>query len=265
MNTWSARLVCKGSPAELVSGWRVIRGYLGKQLGIDPETNFISQGVGKRRKLRDPGKALGLDEIENEILLDDSATFRVGVGGPYDRAVARVFGSIPGGIGDANYNLSVHLDSSPDWVPLMRMAGSVMELVYGFSYNPGYLVWQSEMDIGRYENNFGSAEQRPKIMKGEPPIDRLVIDTSRNPGTLIRENGEFMGVAADMWFAPRFWERRKLNPADVLRAVPGATAEEVHGLTRIRSHEREFDRPDGEQGEIQKALWKVLFGREVKW
>ncbi|WP_367873612.1 hypothetical protein [Luteolibacter sp. Populi] len=140
-----------------------------------------------------------------------------------------------------------------------------MDLVYAYPYLPFYAGWQSEMDIERYEKFFEPAGSRPKVMRGEEPWRRPAIDTSLNPGREFSDNGEFKGVAAEMWFAPRFWERRKLSPADVLRAVPGATAEEVHGLTRIRSQEREFDRPDGEQGEIQKALWKVLFGREVKW
>lgn len=260
-----ARLIHTGSSPELVTGWRVMRGFLEKQAGLSPAANFISEGVGCRRKFREHDRPLSLDEIENEILLDDAPSFSVGLGGVHEKAIARAVGYQRDVAGDTLFTLSFESEDAPDWSPLMAMSNAVLNLVYGYSHLQSYVGWQLESDIRRYEKNYGSAESRPKIIKGPPPLDGLAIDTSRNPGREVQENGEFQGVAADMWFAPRFWERRKLTPEDVVRAVPSAKAEDAMGLTRIRSFPREFDRPDGEQGEIQKALWKVLFDREVEW
>ncbi|WP_367873614.1 hypothetical protein [Luteolibacter sp. Populi] len=265
MNRWAARLVTEGSPPDLVSGWRVMRAFIEKQLGISPSANFINVGRGRRSKFREYDRPLTLDEIEEEIVLDDDCAFVVSVGDLHEKAIARLAGSCQVESGDSIFTLSLWSDRRADWTPLVSMANAVLDLIYGYPYLPFYAGWQSETNIGRYEQCYGPADSRPKVMSGFPPIERLVIDTSLNPGREFSDNGEFKGVAAEMWFAPRFWERRELSPADVLLAVPGATAEEIHGLTRICSQEREFDRPDGEQGEIQKALWKVIFNREVRW
>jgi hypothetical protein len=116
------------------------------------------------------------------------------------------------------------------------------------------------------DDDFVSPEE-PRIAKHlpmkrselPPPLDRMEIDTSRNPGRYIVRKSYIEAVGAIMWFGEPFWERTGASKADVLAAEWLQVSEPYPGVLRVQAADRPFSSPDGEIGEAQARLRSLLF------
>jgi hypothetical protein len=63
-----------------------------------------------------------------------------------------------------------------------------------------------------------------------PPLDKMIVDTSRNPGRRILRDGHIEAIGHRMWLGPEFLAR-----------VPGADRKSILAARELRVTER----PDG--------------------
>ena len=102
------------------------------------------------------------------------------------------------------------------WV--MECAGP-MNIVMGRTYDDEYDYWQNAKDPALYSTAGRSIEGLPLRSNGFPePLERLEIDTSRNPGRPVLRGGYIECVGSTMWLGPSFWSLTGADPSAV-RAV----------------------------------------------
>jgi hypothetical protein len=150
--------------------------------------------------------------------------------------------------------------------PLMDGLASLGKLALAVMDNHDYSVWQRCTDPKYYAERYGSIDGFPLIhVAPNPPFpaeDRL--DTSTNPGRGERVNGGPAMVAADMWLGPAFWNYAPCTREEVLRQPWLEVCDTEHSLY-LKAYPEPFTRPDGEQGEIQRRLWQLLFHSDCRW
>jgi len=151
-------------------------------------------------------------------------------------------------------------------LPLVEELASVGELALAVVLDARYGSWQRCSDLEYYSEHFGSTEGLRIIRKlAIPPIpERLVLDTSTNPGRNEVINGGPAMVAADMWLGPAFWEYAPCTRKDVIRQR-WLEVRDTESFLYIKAYPEPFTRPDGEQGEIQRRLWKQVFHSDCRW
>jgi hypothetical protein len=94
--------------------------------------------------------------------------------------------------------------------------------------------------------------------------DSFKLDTSTNPGRNDKINGGPAMVAADMWLGPAFWKYAPCHKEEVI-SQPWLKVRDTEHFLHINSFPEPFTRPDGEQGEIQRKLWRLLFHSDCQW
>jgi len=124
----------------------------------------------------------------------------------------------------------------------------------------GYTFWQNAEDPLEYQAAGRSYDGLPLVSNGLPsPLQKLVVDTSRNPGRRIIKIGYVEVVGHAMWFGRPFWNvvgshRRQ----DLLAATAYKTTEMPNGIVRIVASEEPF--VDETTKEVQEDLRRLLFG-----
>jgi len=87
---------------------------------------------------------------------------------------------------------------------------------------------------------------------------------STNPGRQDRINDGPAMVAADMWMGQAFWTYAPCTKAEVL-AQHWLEVRDTEHYLYIKAYPEPFTRPDGEQGEVQRQLWQLLFHSDSHW
>jgi hypothetical protein len=73
-------------------------------------------------------------------------------------------------------------------------------------YDSEYEFWQNAADPLQYQARNRSHEGLPMRSNGfPPPLEQMVIDTSRNPGRRFLRRGFVEGVGCPMWLGETFW------------------------------------------------------------
>ena len=140
------------------------------------------------------------------------------------------------------------------------------ELISAFVLDAEYHRWQNTIDPELYKLAGRPFTHLPMKSNGKPPpIDRVIIDTSRNPGRWILHRADQIveAVGAVMWLGPTFAER---TDADLERLRESTWCEVVemdNGVTRVQVRDACFDSAEGEQGALQNRLRAALFPRNV--
>jgi hypothetical protein len=262
-----------GGEASLIDSWLSIGRFI-DAAGLEIPEFYLDRGQGVRRKFRDPRKALSAGQVLEEIRADNSNGYLVRGGRKRQGAVdldeettSSVIRAMltEKGKGLLELSFASIAESRPDWQSLILDLHRSSGIVYASTVLGQYSAWQNCTDVGSYERFYGPSTARPKIKTDV--LGDLVeeIDTSLNPGRGERGNAGPMAVGAEMWFGEAFWSRYQVDKNLVLRALTRFEPREVDGSIYLKSYETDFDQPDGEQGEIQKLLWQVLFNRETSW
>lgn len=122
-----------------------------------------------------------------------------------------------------------------------------------------YTLWQNAADPLQYQAAGRSYDGLPLVSNGLPsPLQKLVVDTSRNPGRRIIKVGYVEAVGHAMWFGRPFWNlvgnhRRQ----DLLTATAYKAAEIPNGIVRVVASEEPF--VDETTKEVQEDLRRLLF------
>lgn len=148
-----------------------------------------------------------------------------------------------------------------DWVSAFDgNADFVMAWVADVDYDH----WQNSTDPMEYEVVGRSYAHLPLRSNGMPfPLERMEIDTSRNPGRWRFGTGYIEAVGATMWLGSSFWEltgadRSKLENVTWLKRF-----EQTPNLMKIQAADACFTTGEGEIGERQFLLRTLLFPQQV--
>lgn len=137
----------------------------------------------------------------------------------------------------------------------ITLNGFVQAWVSDVEYNH----WQNANDPAEYEIAGRDFSRFPMKSNGlPPPVQRLEIDTSGNPGRWVLRSGYVEAIGAIMWLSELFWDRvgrdrkSRVNSAEWLR-----TSEPVEEIVEVRISERCFI--SGETADIQNRLRALLY------
>lgn len=132
--------------------------------------------------------------------------------------------------------------------------------VQGCLVNSDYSFWQNAADPLQYQAAGRSLAGLPMISNGLPkPLQKLVIDTSVNPGRRTLRVGYIEMVGHVMWFGPRFRALAGISRRqDLLACANLRTSEMRHDILRTIVSESAF--VDESSKEAQNSLRRLLFG-----
>ncbi|GAB5444017.1 MAG: hypothetical protein Fues2KO_43660 [Fuerstiella sp.] len=132
---------------------------------------------------------------------------------------------------------------------------------HGWAFDWDFYRRQNQNDPKLYAILHGDPSGLPLVNNGLPaPLNRMVIDTSNNPGRRIVRKGYVEAVGSTMWFSEKLLRRLKLSP-DELLSQPWLNAEQQGNVIRIQVQEQPFTSAEGIAGELQDRLREFLFGR----
>lgn len=151
------------------------------------------------------------------------------------------------------------------WVPLVEALARTGRLAIAGTSDAHYSRWQGCTDPVWYSKNYGSTAGFRITRPFPPPLDHIEkLDITVNPGRFDSCGHGAAFVRADMWLGPAFWDYVPCKKAEVL-AQPWLRVHETPHFLRINAYPEPFTRPDGEQGEIQRRLWRLLFHSDCQW
>jgi hypothetical protein len=122
-----------------------------------------------------------------------------------------------------------------------------------------YTLWQNAADPLQYQAAGRSYDGLPLVSNGLPsPLQKLVVDTSRNPGRRIIKVGYVEVVGYAMWFGRPFWDHVGNQRRQDLLAFSAYKATEMpNGIVRVVASEAPF--VDETTKEVQENLRRLLF------
>jgi hypothetical protein len=124
--------------------------------------------------------------------------------------------------------------------------------------------WQNREDIGAYEAAGKPHEHLPNTVSDLPaPLNRSIIDISRNPGRSIWRDGFIEAVGSTMWLGDPFWELTRADPKKVANTPWLKVSKPFPNVLRIQAADRCFTSAEGESGEIQNKLRALLFPKSA--
>jgi hypothetical protein len=144
-----------------------------------------------------------------------------------------------------------------EWVG--ELAGNP-DFVMAWIVDVEYDRWQNAKDPLLFKAAGRPYEHLPMTSNGlPPPLQKEVIDTSRNPGRWSFDRGWIEAVGAVMWLGEPFWpltraNRRAVESADGLRV-----SHPIASVTRIQSADRSFTSAGAESGRLQDRVRALLF------
>jgi hypothetical protein len=149
------------------------------------------------------------------------------------------------------------VDDAQGWLSaLLRDPAFIQARVY----DRGYDYWQNATDRIEYDGAGRSIEGLPMVSNGLPyPMTADIVDTSRNPGRSVLRNGYIESVGSTMWLGSGFWQALNRAPPD-WNGIPALRIDEHEEFVRIEASSQPFTTSDGEQGEMQIALRRLIFG-----
>lgn len=127
-------------------------------------------------------------------------------------------------------------------------------------FDEEYDFWQNAEDPLEYRTEGRSYEGLPMRSNGlPPPLEQMVIDTSRNPGRRVLRRGFIEAVGCPMWLGQDFWSITG-GSRDTVCAQGWLHCETLpNGVARIKAAQAPFSTAEGEQGEIQERLRRTLY------
>lgn len=129
-------------------------------------------------------------------------------------------------------------------------------------YVTEYDFWQNAQDPLEYGTQGRSYEGLPMKSNGlPPPLEQMVIDTSRNPGRRLLRRGFVEAVGCPMWLGETFWSITGAS-REVVCAQKWLRCETWLGeVVRLRTADAPFTTAEGKAGELQEQLRRLLYPR----
>lgn len=125
-----------------------------------------------------------------------------------------------------------------------------------------YEYWQNAFDPLEFRSAGRSFEPLRTKSNGLPyPLEQTIIDTSTNPGRRILRDCYIEVMGSVMWFGPEFWPLVGAKKDDIEHLAWVKSAISERDVVRVESALEPFVTAEGESGEIQQKLRKVIFFR----
>lgn len=141
-----------------------------------------------------------------------------------------------------------------DWFQQLFSAGDVTQ---AFIVNEEYYRWQNAKDPIEFEAAGRSHTNLPKVSNGlPPPLEKLIVDTSTNPGRFRMCHGFIEIAASPMWLGEHFWTLTGANQVE-LESIPGLNISRFENLIRLAYHGGPF--ADESSAKQQNALRSALY------
>lgn len=147
-------------------------------------------------------------------------------------------------------------DGELAWV---EEVGRRARLISARVYDAEYEHWQNAADPLLYTAVGRSMAGLPMKSNGlPPPLDKMVVDTSRNPGRRILRDGHIEAIGPRMWLGAEFFAQVPDSDRRAVLDAPGLrVTERPDGLTEILAREPRF--VDAGSAEEQHRLRRLLF------
>jgi hypothetical protein len=144
-----------------------------------------------------------------------------------------------------------------DWVSgFIDDTNFVMAWVVDADYNH----WQNAVDLEEYELAGKPIDDIPLRQNGMPyPLNRMEVDTSRNPGRWRFGRGYMEAVGAAMWLGSPFWRLTGADRASLKSLKWLSVSEKTQKAISIRAADGCFTTSKGDIGERQRQLRSILF------
>ena len=127
-------------------------------------------------------------------------------------------------------------------------------------YDGEYDFWQNAHDLIQYEGSGRNYLGLPMKSNGLPyPLEKMIIDTSTNPGRRVFRQGYVEAVGAVMWLGDQFWGLTGARKQDVLAAKWLKCEQMPHQVLRVQANDAPFTIAEGPQEEIQNLMRARLF------
>jgi len=132
--------------------------------------------------------------------------------------------------------------------------------VFAWVADAEYDFWQNAADPLQFRAHGRPWEHLPKTSNGlPPPLERIVVDISQNPGRRTLRRGFIEAVGSQMWLGERFWGLTGAEKQHVMSAPFLRSTEIAPGILRIESSINCFTTDQGQIGNLQRELRELLF------
>lgn len=136
-------------------------------------------------------------------------------------------------------------NSAGEWDEWVEVFAKQCGFVQGWVSDVEYNHWQNARDPAEYEIAGRDFSHFPMVSNGlPPPLQRLEIDTSKNPGRWVLRPGYVEAVGSVMWLSDLFWgnvgkSRRNFSCPEWVHVT-----EPMKGIWRIQVMEQSFNSED---------------------
>ena len=270
------RIYFPSLPEPISEVWGFFRSYLSLNNCLPPRWNIRTKVVGKEA-------CLGAENVQEFIESEELPRLNLESSDQNCRSMGLRLNPIakrPAEPSEAERNSFLLLFYCDDDVTIPSTWSGLIESVCrrwrtygGFQYNAHYYHWQNCSELNEsYIRHFGDPPptMKRRALPNPPPAnpkqpERIILQILDNPGRNIHERGMFRCVASELWLGDSFFDCAPCSRDDILAAKFLSNVRNEPGFIYICAWPTAFTRPDGEQGEIQKALWKLLFQENCAW
>lgn len=182
---------------DALNAWRLLRATRPDILPNDRRCKLYA------RDLKVSGVERALDagnEKHFDVTLDE-AEFRFSLVASYRHTLLQIKGCI---------------ENTADASRWMDALVSLSGFLHGRLYDKDYDSWQNTNDPGWYQRKKRPYQHLPMRNNGlPPPLNRMEIDTSHNPGRRVLRRGFVEAVGAPMWLSAKFLAQMGITESEL--------------------------------------------------
>jgi hypothetical protein len=142
----------------------------------------------------------------------------------------------------------------------MAELGAAFPIRQAWVVDTEYDHWQNAHDPLQYTSQGRPYKHLPMRSNGLPsPLERTIIDTSRNPGRRVLRVGYVEAVGSPMWFGSEFWRLTGMDKNKVVSQSWTRAEEQGTGVLRIQPSDRPFSSSEGALSRMQEDLRSLIY------
>lgn len=177
----------------------------------------------------------------------DEISFRYGVAGSYNHCFISIREKVPG--------------AADDWDVWTKPFIVLDGFVEGWVADVEYSYWQNVRDPIEYKNVGLDFSHLPMKSNGlPPPLEKMEIDISCNPGRWVLQSGYVEAVGFIMWLSDLFWNKVGMTHKNRVSSVDWLRTSELEkGILKIQMPEPFFI--SDKTADAQNRLRTYLYGQ----
>lgn len=153
--------------------------------------------------------------------------------------------------------LLTSITDAENWISeILPVSCFVQARVYDHEYD----LWQNMENLSYYDAEKRDHSHLPKISNGlPPPLNKEIVDVSRNPGRWVLREGFIESVGSTMWVNTEYLEVLGSN-AEALTNCDFAQVTECNGTIKIQAADSCFTNAGGKEALLQDKLRALVYG-----